>query len=181
MLPKLNALTAICAVALFFFPWLDVRCSGKPMIEQTGVQTAMGTYRLAEDARDATGDETRRQLDEAESRYAWLVGGALLCSVVGVLAAIAGVAGSRPGTLVSGVLAGAALAMLLLQDARGFPVERELMHAPDGDPGAAFARAMVLGTVEARRTPWFQVTLVALGMTAALGVGSALAGSKRRR
>jgi hypothetical protein len=180
VLPKLNTLSALCALALFFFPWLDVRCSDKPMITQTGVQTVTGTYSPSSEFQKRSGDATQRRLDEEESRHSLLAGGALVATALAALVALAGLlSGGKGGVLPAGLLAGVALVLLVVQNSQGFPVEKDLHQARAESRGDAIAQALLADTIEVRRSPWIYATFGTLGFCTLLGLNAMIDRVKR--
>jgi len=181
MLPKLHTLSALCALALFFFPWLDVRCSEKAMITQTGFQTVTGTYSPSSELQGQSGDATQRRLEEDESRHSLLAGGALVATALAALVALAGLlaGGKGAGVLTSGLLAGLALVLLALENSRGFPVDKDLRQARAESRGDALAQALLADTIEVRRTPWFHATFGTLGFCTLLGLNALVDRAKR--
>ena len=121
--------TLVAALILFFVPWLEVRCSGTPLLTQTGIQTVTNDASPAGPLKDEPGltKSKKTQSTEGElgnrSEQSYFVGAALLLAV-GALGAAFG----RGGRL-SGVLAAAALACLAAQAIMGFPVQKALSKA----------------------------------------------------
>lgn len=50
LLQKINLVTSLAALILFFLPWIDIQCSGKSMATQTGMQIIYGGASQAQDA-----------------------------------------------------------------------------------------------------------------------------------
>ena len=122
MLGKLNLVTILGALALFFFPWIEVQCSGKPMFRQTGVQTIQGTGTLLGEFREYENQEN------SEGKAAVLPAIALFC-IVGALAFAIRSFLKGGGHDIPGALCFIALIFLLIQAAVEFPArETEGIH-----------------------------------------------------
>lgn len=111
------------AMALFFLPWLEFRCSGQSLVEQSGFEAAMGTVSagagLKEMAKMSGQDPDKEMKQENGNRsHAWLIMGA---AGAVVLALLTGLAGSAAG---SGILALAAAGLIGAQMVTGFPIEK---------------------------------------------------------
>ncbi|GAA5482954.1 hypothetical protein [Haloferula sargassicola] len=180
-LPKLNALSALCALGLFFLPWLDLRCSGRPVLTQTGFQTITGSYKRSADFEIGSRHQIERQLDPDRPPRALLVAGALAATILALLLAFGGMIYGAPdgGALRSGLLAALALVLLVMQDSRGFPLDEETRA--DRNPHEMAARALVGGTLDVRRTLWFHATLGTLGFSTLIGLNALVDRSRRKR
>lgn len=114
MLGKLNLVTILGALALFFFPWLEVQCSGKPMFRQTGIQTIQGTGTLLGEFKEYENEQN------SEGKAAVLPAIALFC-IVGALAFAIRSFLKGGGHDIPGALCLIAFIVLLIQAAVEFP------------------------------------------------------------
>ena len=164
MIPKLNALSALCALACFFMPWLDLRCSGKPILTQTGIQTITG--RATPSGNLIPEDYESEKLDRA-----YLAGGAFLLGFLGSLAALGGffAVKKRRFLIQSGILSAGALTLLLAQQSRKFPVDPLRIVESDRDFGQQIIQAALAGVITVQTTAWFYVTLGFLGLCVMFG------------
>lgn len=132
MLGKINFLTAIAALALFFLPWIDIRCSGQSVATQTGIQTITGGSTPREQERVRTGMQVNLTPEQESLGTAPLVGVAFVYVVV---AAIIFLIAIRTGTprpaFIGGTLCALALLLLVLQTSMGFPGVKKLRQSLD--------------------------------------------------
>lgn len=136
MFRKIKLLTLIAALAVFAFPWLEVRCSGTPLGTQSGIQMMHGGGRAVDplELRANAGTESIR------------VGAAPLVIIAFVAVAFAGLVALKAFLRSSVqadrlviVLSTLALIMLLVQALTDPPVKRELDASVGGSLTEVFA------------------------------------------
>lgn len=120
MIGKLNLVTVLAALVLFFFPWIEVQCSGKPAFQQSGFQAIRG---------DATPlgefkEEYENSTTEKEGNAAVLPGISLFC-ILGALAFSIRSVMKDGGHEIPGALCLIAFGFLLLQAATEFPIRED--------------------------------------------------------
>ena len=132
MIQKINIGTTLAALALFFLPWTDIRCSDKSLFTQTGVQTIYGGGSPSADSKPPVGEEqSRKKVDGRKDNDSMGVSPLVAIAMTVVLGAVvlAFVALRSPCIQrndVVGMLCAAALVMLTIQILIGFPVKRKL-------------------------------------------------------
>lgn len=148
--------TLLVALGLFFLPWLEVQCSGKGMIYQTGYHTIMRDGEMTGEMKEmgeAFGDEMGGKAnvkmkdkdkdmkdDPNAPERAWLVAAA-----AGVIILAFGVGFVAPAMLTGGLAVVAAL-LLVAQMALKFPVEKKLQEQFDDKKNEAAKVSEVVGT-----------------------------------
>lgn len=178
MLAKIRLGSVLMALFLFFLPWLDLQCSGKSMVTQTGLQAVYGGASPAKEmARELESmDAERKSLSAGEAKERESMGMALWVGLAFVLVVGAAVcswlAMFRPGEKVkryASILPVAALGCLLMQLAVGFPLRDQIAKAlAEGGPGKdsmeeAMAAAMMLN-LRVEILPVFYLELLLLGV-----------------
>jgi hypothetical protein len=180
LLQKINLVTSLAALILFFLPWIDIQCSGKSMATQTGMQTIYGGASQAQDA-EAFEKEGKIKRSGGESDdslgSAPLVALAFLAvagAVVVAFIAIRSAGDSRQN--LTGILCAVALGLLALQMMIGFPVKKNLgeqlsaqskteqrADEPFKELGDGMAQAVMM-QVQIRHLPALYIELVLLGL-----------------
>ena len=174
MIPKINLVSSLAALALFFLPWIDIQCSNKSFATQTGVQTICGKGTTSKEF-DAGKSQSSSSSDKDESMgYSILAGVALIAVVAAVVCSfllIRGTAG-LPRDLV-GMLCAVAFAALAGQMMLGFPVKGKIdesmsesvKRGNNGDPfaGAGIAATMMMN-IQVNYLPAIYCELFALGV-----------------
>lgn len=185
--------TLLGALALFFLPWLELRCASVKTITQTGLQTVMSGYSVDEAlvnvikmapknaGRQDIIDAQAAQLegDLAKERFssevgcAWFAGGAMFCVVIGLGSAL-----GRSGRQSAGIMSLLALVCLGAQMLSDFPLQqqteeklKEVKKAGGTPPQQEMMMRMFTGgeMLQTAYTPWFYTELGLLGLTAFIG------------
>ena len=129
VLQKINLVTALAALVLFFLPWIDIQCSGTSMATQSGVQIIYGGGSPSQEMKDLDGKDGSGKEDQSKQEsmgFAPLVGLALLAVVGAVVAAFAAIRSPAPRGNLPGILCAVALGLIALQMSIGFP----MIHSP---------------------------------------------------
>jgi hypothetical protein len=190
MIGKVNLLTLLSALILFWMPWMDLRCDGRRLATQTGIQSIQGTASAASEI-TVDGDSPFQEPGKPSSfPKAALVGGAFVALIVALLMAIRRLLSKRQVPLLTGLLAGVALVLILIQWATGFPIEHHARESsrisPPGyrtlDPSAGFNSELAILSldVKAEPMPAFYFELIALGIPTLIG-GYSMIGLIRKR
>lgn len=159
--PRINAISLCTALILFLFPWTEVTCNGTVMATQTGFQAVYGGM-SAQGQTTLPDDKT----DKNDIGMAFFVTLALLAVIGGAAIAVMIVMKKDAPPVKPGLLAATALVLILLQWMLGFPVNKAL-RKETGQETQMLSNEI---KVEAKRTGWFYVTLLALLAPAALFV-----------
>jgi hypothetical protein len=179
VLQKINLVTSLAALILFFLPWIDIQCSGKSLATQTGIQTIYGGGSPAQDmeAFEKEGRDRRTGRSNDKSMGSPLVALALLAVIGAVVAAFLAIrsAGESRSNL-TGILCAVALALLALQMMIGFPVKKNLneqvagqskteqrAEGPLGGFGEGMAQAIMM-QIQIRHLPALYIELILLGL-----------------
>lgn len=126
MFEKLNFGSALAALILFAFPWLDIQCSQKTLATQSGIQVIYGGGTPAEEPAET---EVKKDDDNTIGK-APLIGLALIAVLGAVVASsLALFKGGEGPKLFSGVFPAIALTLLVVQMMNGFPLENEISEA----------------------------------------------------
>lgn len=130
LLQKINLVTSLAALMLFFLPWIDIQCSGKSMATQTGIQIIHGGVSPAQDM-EAYEKEGRGRRgggsDDDSIGSAPLVALAFLAVIGAVIVAFLTLCSNQdPSRNLTGILCAVALGLLALQMMIGFPVKKKL-------------------------------------------------------
>lgn len=181
---KINFGSVLCALVLFFLPWIDFQCSGKSMMTQSGVQAVYGGASLSSEMESLGGKGGE---DGVSGKEKDSIGAAPLIAVsllATVLAVAVGIMVCRnpekfPSYSVAG-LAGVALLFILIQMAIGFPMKHKMEESLGGGskkessqmPFENAAGMMAAMQINIRYTHLFYVQLVALALPVGiLGMG----------
>jgi hypothetical protein len=180
VLQKINLVTSLAALILFFLPWIDIQCSGKSMATQTGIQTIYGGGSPAQDmeAFEKEGRDRRSGGSSDDSMgIAPLVALAFLTVAGAVVTAFLAIryAGESRNNL-TGILCAVALGMLALQMMIGFPVKKNLgeqlalqgkteqqADEPFKEFGDSMAQAVMM-QIQIRHLPALYIELILLGL-----------------
>lgn len=144
----------LVALGLFFLPWLEVQCSGKGMVYQTGYHTIMRDGEMTGEMKEmgeAFGDEmgggANLKMKDKDMKddpnapdRAWLVAAAAAVIILAF-----GVGFVAPAMLTGGLAVVAAL-LLVAQMALKFPVEKKLMEQFDEKKNEAAKVTEVAGS-----------------------------------
>jgi hypothetical protein len=188
-LGKLNLVSLLAALGLFFLPWIEVQCQGTALVQQTGLQAATKKVAVAETfekmASQMSGPGVKTSNTEAKETKEWPI--FLLASagaaVLAFLLALGGI-GSSGGSKASSFLAIIALALAITQMVVKFPMEKEMMaemknkNAPPSsaaeDPVSAQMGAQMSaqleGMIKVKYLPAFWGYLAALAIPGLLGI-----------
>lgn len=177
MINKLNLGSSLAALILFVFPWLDIQCSERSLVTQSGVEVIYGGGSPSEELEQKGGKvKTKRNGSEDSIRFAPLVGFALLLVLVAALITLKDTIGGKSlGDTLALVLQALALGVLLVQLLVGFPIERYFSSEREkyseetqamADGGAKFTRSVAAGMMNVRveRTTALYLELVVLGI-----------------
>lgn len=177
---KIRIGTSLAALIIFVFPWIDVQCSEKSMMTQTGFQVIYGGASATEEMESMSFGEpgaAKKSTSEDSMGIALLVAVALLC-IIGALvfSFIAFFRNSGRSEWYSSVLPAVALALLLLQIMIGFPAKKKInkemspkpsQSASADDPFAALGESMAMAmmvNIRVKMTAAFYLELLALGI-----------------
>lgn len=161
MVLKINLASTLAALLLFFVPWVDIQCSGKTILTQTGIQTAFGGASASKEIDSlAPRERLSQQRTEKAGPSSVLVLVALLLVSAAFVSALLSLRATTPSESKAGLLCGAALVCILAQMAIGFPVEKALFEEATKEDMAA---AMALG-FQVRYQPWIYLEILALAV-----------------
>ena len=180
LLQKINLVTSLAALILFFLPWIDIQCSGKSMATQTGMQIIHGGVSPAQDADAFEKERSGRRgggSDDDSIGSAPLVALAFLAVAGAVVVAFFTLCSNQdPSRNLTGILCAVALGLLALQMMIGFPVKKNLgeelkaqskterrMEEPFKEFGDSMAQAMLM-QIQIRNLPALYIELVLLGL-----------------
>ncbi len=192
MIAKLNIVTTLAAIVLFLFPWLDVRCSGRTMVTQTGLQTVYGGVSESKELKElsAAPPDANQKREKGSTKAGILTGIALAATLAGcAFAFTAFIHGKR--SLRPPALCAIALLCLVIQSMMDFPIRRDLAEqmsnpppqAGAGDPFGRMGQEMgkaVLAQIQVRYLPAFYLELLALGIPTLLLANGLLDRLKKR-
>ena len=184
MFKKLKLGSSLAALILFAFPWLDIQCSEKSVMTQSGLQIVYGGGSASEEMRSSKRDpEAGASTDSGDPvGNAPLVGLALLAVAGAVLFSLVALfQGGKFAGSISSILPAVALSLLLGQLMVGFPVKNKIANAmseagsqsaatvddPMASLGASMGSAMgaaMMMNFKVRITPAFYLELLALGI-----------------
>jgi hypothetical protein len=190
MIGKINFLTVLSALVLFWLPWMELRCDGRLLATQTGFQSIQGTASPASEV-TVNGDNPFQEPGKASSfPKATLIGGAFFSLVVALLLALRGILSKRPQHLQAGLLAGVALTLILAQWAAGFPIENHARESatisPPGyrtlDPSAGQRSELAILSLDVKADPTtaFYLVIFLLAVPSLIG-GYSILGLIRNR
>jgi hypothetical protein len=182
MVTKLNLLATLGALILFFLPWIDIQCSQRTMITQSGVQSIYGGGTLADEFNTGKENDDKFNSDKDRPAPAILIGLALLLTIVAFGLALSSAFGRKNRDRSVGLVCAAALILIVLQIILKFPGERDIAQSMNkgkvdsGDLSASLGSALIDIRVE-YRTP-LNLELAALGLPVILLLNSLI--DKRR-
>jgi len=173
ILRSIKLTTAVAAFAMFFLPWIDIQCSGKSLITQTGIQTITGMATASGEMEAKPDGGKQEPLGSAT-----MVAAALLATGLAIACLVVALFNNNPKMDVGGsVLCALALLLLIVQVSQGFPAKEEIVSqistdqaSADGDMGASLAMAM-MANIQVEVLPAFTMTCVLLGVPVLLLVG----------
>lgn len=174
MIPKLNFLSFAAALSLFLLPWLDLQCSQKSKVTQTGLQTITGQVALSDGIIEQAGAEKEHQSDQEKLEPALFVSVGFGCIGLGVILSFAGMWRKGAPSIILPCLAATALILMALQMLLGFPLEDKAKNSltpKDADRREAdFDIAEALDILEMRVVyrPWVYAELGLLALPLAL-------------
>lgn len=183
MFKKIKLGSTLAALIIFAFPWVEMQCSGRVMVTQSGFQVIHGDGSVSEEMEAMEGDPSSTESGSGEKSLgsAPLVALALI-AVIGavVFAFIALFRGSERADMLSSVLPAAALLLLVIQLMVGFPAKKNLMkNMSEGtseeqgggnefgtamDESMAATTAAMMMNIRVKATPAFYLELLALGI-----------------
>lgn len=179
MIGKVNLLTVLFALILFWMPWMDLRCDGRRLATQTGIQSIQGTASPASEITVAGDSPFEGPGKPSSFPRATLVGGAFVALIVSLLLSLRGVFSKRPLHLQAGLLGGIALVLILVQWATGFPIEHHARESsqisPPGyrtlDPSAGFNPELAILSMDVKAAPMaaFYMEVIALLVPTLIG------------
>ncbi|MFD0896027.1 hypothetical protein KBB96_08775 [Luteolibacter ambystomatis] len=184
MLRKINLLTLISAIVLFFLPWIDIRCSGQAIATQTGLQTIYGGASPS-DQMEAMAKETpsRRAQRNDDDSLGWspVIAVALLAILAGTVFAFLALrhGDSRHDTSTS-LFATLGLILIAIQMAAGFPAGKALSDSmareanSNNDPMTAGLAGATLMNFDIRPLPALYLELAVLGIPTLIGINGLL-------
>jgi len=177
---KIRIGTTLAALILFALPWIDVQCSDKTMMTQTGFQVIYGGGSITEEMESMTFGEPgadKNSSPDDSMGVAPLVAIALLCVIAAVaFSFIAMFRNNSRAEQLSSILPAVALAFLLLQMMIGFPAKKKILEGMSekppqsestDDPFAALGQSMAMGmmmNIRVKTTTAFYLELLALGI-----------------
>ena len=191
---KIRFGSSLAALILFFLPWIDIQCSEKSVVTQTGFQAVYGGVSMPEEMRAQAGSSgSYGNLNSGD-----LIGVAPLLAIalIAVLGSVAfsSIALFRSGDRAewySSILPAAALALLLMQLMLVFPAKKKVLELMSKKPpesksvddpfsglGQSMAAAMMMN-IRVKTTPVFYFELLALGIPTLLLVNGFI--DKRRK
>lgn len=180
MFKKIKLGSALAALIIFAFPWVDIQCSEKSMATQSGFQVIYGGGSASEEMEAMGADSGSKESSSSDESmgFAPLVALALI-AVIGAVAFsfIAVFRGSERADKLASVLPAAALLLLVIQLMVGFPAKKQVIEAMsegsseaqagDDEFGAAMGESMaaaMMMNIRVKTTPAFYLELLALGI-----------------
>jgi hypothetical protein len=182
MFKKIKLGSTLAALIIFAFPWVEMQCSERVMVTQSGFQVIHGDGSVSEEMEAMEGDSSSKESVSSDKSlgFAPLVALALI-AVIGALvfSFIAVFRGSERADMLSSVLPAAALLLLVTQLMVGFPAKKNLMktmsegtseeQAGGNEFGTAMdesmaATAAMMMNIRVKATPAFYLELLALGI-----------------
>ena len=179
MFKKIKLGSAVTALVLFAFPWIDIQCSGKSVWTQSGFQVIYGGFSPSGENRAFEEKRSSEQSFDSEISmgFAPLIGFALLAVIGAVIySSIALFRGGARAELLSSVLPMIALGLLLFQLMIGFPVKNKISEAmsessseiqSEDDEFDALAKSMdetIMMLIRVQTTSAFYLEVLALGI-----------------
>ena len=183
MFKKIKLGSTLAALIIFAFPWVEMQCSERVMVTQSGFQVIHGDGSVSEEMEAMEGDSSSKESVSSDKSlgFAPLVALALI-AVIGALvfSFIAVFRGSERADMLSSVLPAAALLLLVIQLMVGFPAKKNLMkNMSEGtseeqgggnefetamDESMAATTAAMMMNIRVKATPAFYLELLALGI-----------------
>ncbi len=175
MIQKLNIVSTLSALILFFLPWIDIRCSNQNIATQSGIQTIYGGGSAPKEQEPLSA--YAKQMDGGASKkdeslgVSGLMSFALVVVVGAVIASFLIFIGNRacPPDL-TGVLCAIALVAITAQMVIGFPVAGKISDELTKGGGHASgagdfpAAEMTAAMVQVVYLPSIYLELIALGI-----------------
>lgn len=183
VLKKIRLGTSLAALLLFFLPWIDIQCSEKSMVTQSGLQVIYGGGSPSEEMMASLGvpNSNTKSISKNESQdsmgFAPLIGLALVDIIAAsVFGFIALTGENKRANSVASILPVVALGAILLQLMIGFPAKKKVLESmaesasktqTSGEPfeelGKSMASAMMMN-IRVKPTTGFYLELIALGI-----------------
>lgn len=189
MIPKINLSFSVAALALFLLPWIDIQCSDRSFVTQTGLQSIYGGASISKEfevfANEMNADVADVDADKSKESIgiAWFAALALMI-VIGatVMSFLAFRYPNKYSQNTAGLLCLLALLLVILQMVVGFPVHREISDAMaeavndgvDDYPFGAMGAGMKAAMIQVRFLPWIYLEIVALAIPASLFLNQVL-------
>lgn len=178
-LPRINFFALLAALALFALPWTEIKCNGRNLATQNGVQTIYGGISLDESLEAASERQPAGERQQSQDRsdrtgFAPLVALAGLVVLAGAGLAFIAMTKHTATVFAPGLLAGIALLLLLVQLVIGFPVNREIAKAIAEQKSSDDPPVAVMMDLRADRTTWFYLELLCLAIPAGFYINSRL-------
>lgn len=177
MLAKINLVTLLAALVLFFFPWIDVQCSGRPMMSQTGIQSVTGSFSLSKEMKEMVPADEQKAKDGPSRSY--LAGFAFIATIAGIALSLRSFL-KNASPLSAGFCGAIALAALLIQMALTFPIEAEAKQRPENPSPADAMDAAFSAQIQVRYFPTFYFEIIALGIPTLIFANALLDRLKKR-
>lgn len=173
MIAKLNIVSTLAALVFFFLPWIDIQCSNRSVMTQSGAQIIYGGGSVPKELK-AMEDEAKRTgtaRKEESVGISILVGIAWLAVVGAAVTSFLAFRGTSPfpGNT-AGVLCAVALTAISIQMAVGFPVvgkmTEDLSKESRGRAGGALFPGIEVAAaiIQVRQLPALYLELIALGI-----------------
>ena len=174
---KIKLGSTFAALFLFALPWVDIQCSSKSMVTQSGLQIIYGSGSVSEEMKALGAEDsspTKSFASDETMGYAPLVGVALILVIAAVIFSCLSVFKSDArADKISLILPTIALGLLLIQLIIGFPAKNSILEAmskgtsdsqSSSDEFAnSMASAMIMN-IKVKTTPFFYLELFALGI-----------------
>jgi hypothetical protein len=190
MIRKLNLVTTLAALVLFFLPWIDIQCSGQRLATQTGFQSIYGGGAVPEELEALASSEPTVKKGPDSLGFAPLVGMAFLLVAAGVFFSLRAVLDEWRTDNFHLILPAAALLLLVVQLLIGFPAKKAVLDGMKQMPAERtsaeydeISDSMAKLAFSGFRfvlTPVFYLELAALGFPALVLANAFLDKHKRR-
>lgn len=185
-LGKLNLVSLLAALGLFFLPWIEIRCQDTSMVQQSGFQAVTKKIAMSEEFEkmgnqmsQMGGGATKTKNEPGDTKELPIYAVASIgVAALALLVALGG-AGSPGGSKASSFLAIVALGLAIAQMVLKFPLEKEMLdkmkkdNAPPpgaaADPMAAQMGAQFENMIKVKYLPAFWGYLAALAIPGLLG------------
>lgn len=171
MFKKIKLGSALAALIIFAFPWIDIQCSEKSMATQSGFQMIYGGGSASEEMRALGGDASSNKPADSNNSTGFdpLVALALIAVIAAVAFSFIDVfRGGERADMLSSVLPAAALLLLVIQLMIGFPAKKQMIEAmsegtsetqvDEDEFGAAMGKSMataMMMNIRVKITPAF--------------------------